>query len=176
MRIIGAVAALGAALIALAVGAAAAPVAAVPLLASGIAQAVIAVLALRGTRLPVAVVLLPLTVPTLVWLGALMVMPDGTAVLPLGPMLAESGLALAAAALIARPSRSMSAPRPLAAVLSLLGSAAVVAAVATAALAGTEAGQHAVPHGEHGGHGAQQEQAPLDPQIDESLLEEHGHH
>ena len=51
MRMTGAVAALGAALIALAVGAASVPWLAVPLLAAGVGQAAVAVLALRGGRL-----------------------------------------------------------------------------------------------------------------------------
>ncbi|HET8867266.1 MAG TPA: hypothetical protein VFM87_02960, partial [Agrococcus sp.] len=109
MRMTGAVAALGAALIALAVGAASVPWLAVPLLAAGVGQAAVAVLALRGgrlhdPRLHSAAVLAPLVAPTLAWLGALLAAPEAAAGMPLGPMLAETALALSAAAMLARPS------------------------------------------------------------------------
>ena len=57
----------------------------------------------------------------------------------------------------------------------VLGAGAVGALLATTALAGTEAGLHAVPHGEHA-------TAPDEPGSDSTvpddgpLLEEHGHH
>lgn len=186
-RMVGSVTALGAALIALAVGAAgsmllATPWIAVPLLAAGVGQAGIAVLALRGGRLPVTTVLAPLAVPTLVWLGTLALTPEAATGLPLGPMLAETALALVSAALLARPlrGRDRGEPGPLAALLSLTAAAGIVAAVATMALAGTEAGRFAVPHGEHGGHGAEQHQEDTpgddEPMLDESLFDEHGHH
>lgn len=184
MRIVGAVSALGAALIALAVGAApsalaAVPWLAVPLLAAGVGQAVVAVLALRGRALSVMAVLAPLALPTTAWVAALAVLPAGAAELPLGPMLGESALALGAAALLARPRRAARAdePRALPALLSIAVSATIVAAIATAALAGTEAGRYAVPHGEHNGHGAVQQVDESDvPALDESLLEHDGHH
>lgn len=146
----GAIAALGAALIALAVGAAAPLWLAVPLLAAGAGQAVVSVLALRGARLPIAAVAAPLLLPTLAWLATLLVVRDPAASLPLGPMLAESALALIAAGLLARRSRASAEPAPIAALLVLVGAAAVVAPVATLALTGTHAGAFAQPHGEHG--------------------------
>ncbi|WP_405218226.1 hypothetical protein [Agrococcus sp. Ld7] len=181
LRMTGSVTALGSALIALAVGAGptlslGAPWLSVPLLAAGAAQAVVAVLALRGKRLASSAVLAAFAVPTLVWVGTLAVPTEQVGGLPLGPMLGETVLALVAAVVLSRQSRATAEPRALPAVLSLLASAGVVAAVATAALAGTEAGQFAVPHGEHGG--AEQIEAPDGdlPVLDESLLEEHGHH
>lgn len=183
LRMAGSVSALGAALIALAVGAApsaltAVPWLALPLVAAGLGQSVVAVLALRGRPLPAVAVLGPLALPTVAWVGALAALPGAAAVLPLGPMLGESALALGAAALLARPrSRSVDEPRAVPALLSLAASATIVAAVATAALAGTEAGRYAVPHGEHGGHGpAQQVDEGDAPALDESLLEHDDHH
>jgi len=149
-RIWGAVAALGAALIALAVGAAAVPWIAVPMVAAGIAQAVIAVAALRGTRWHPSIVLVPLLLPTIVWLGALLAVPEAASSLPMAPLLAESTLALGAAALLLLRRTHDDEPRPIHTVLGLLSSAAVVATIATTALAGTNAGQFAQPHGEHG--------------------------
>lgn len=181
LRMTGSVTALGSALIALAVGAgptlsAGAPWLAVPLLAAGVAQAIVAVLALRGRRLAASAVLAAFAVPTLVWVGALAVPTEQVGGLPLGPMLGETGLALVAAVVLSRQARTTAEPGALPAVLSLLASAAVVAAVATASLAGTEAGQFAVPHGEHGA-GQQVDTPGSDlPVLDESLLEEHGHH
>jgi hypothetical protein len=152
----GAVAALGAALIALAVGAAAVPWLAVPMLAAGIGQAGVAVAALRGTRLPAWLLATPLALPTLLWLGALLASPSAAASLPFMPLLAESTLALGSAALLLRR-RDAEEPSPLLTVLGLLSASAAVAAVTTAALAGTHAGEFAQPHGEHGivetGHG-----------------------
>lgn len=164
LRMTGSVTALGSALIALAVGAApslttGAPWLAVPLLAAGVGQALVAVIALRGRTLPSAAVLTALAVPTLVWVGALALAPQQSVGLPLGPMLAETCLALAAAAMLGRQRSAAGEPKALPALLALVGSAAVVAVVATTALAGTEAGQFAVPHGEHG-----------------IVIEDHGHH
>ncbi|MBO1769027.1 hypothetical protein [Agrococcus sp. TF02-05] len=149
-QLCGAIAALGAALIALAVGAAAPLWLAVPLLAAGAGQAVVSVLALHGARLPLAAVAAPLLLPTLAWLATLLVVRDAAATLPLGPMLAESALALTAAGLLARRPRTDDAPGPIAALLVLVGAAVVVAPVATIALTGTHAGAFAQPHGEHG--------------------------
>ncbi|QUW19008.1 hypothetical protein [Agrococcus sp. Marseille-Q4369] len=146
----GAIAALGAALIALAVGAAAPLWLAVPLLAAGVGQAIVSVLALRGAKLAVAAVAAPLLLPTLAWLATLLLVRDPAASLPLGPMLAESALALTAAGLLARRSRATRAPAPIASLLVLVGAAVVVAPVATIALTGTHAGAFAQPHGEHG--------------------------
>lgn len=180
LRMTGSVTALGSALIALAVGAGpslsqGAPWLAVPLLAAGAAQAVVAVVALRGRRLVASAVLAAFAVPTLVWVAVLAVPTEGVAGLPLGPMLGETGLALVAAVVLSRQAHTTAEPRALPAMLSLLATAGVVAAIATAALAGTEAGRFAVPHGEHGGG---QQVAPSGdvPALDESLLEEHGHH
>ena len=150
MRIWGAVAALGAALIALAVGAAAAPWIAVPVLAAGAAQAALAVVALRGRRLATAAVVAPLLTPTVVWLVALTAAPAAAATLPLGPMLAETALGLGAAALLAARRHRVAEPKPLLGVLALLSASAVVATVATTAISGTRAGDFAQPHGEHG--------------------------
>lgn len=149
-RMWGAVAALGAALIALAVGAAATPWLAVPMLVAGVGQAVIAVAALRGSSWRAGVVLTPLVMPTALWLGALLAAPESAASLPLPPMLAESTLALGAAALLLVRRVGEDEPKPLLAVLGLLSASAVVATIATTALAGTTAGAFAQPHGEHG--------------------------
>ncbi|GAA3601899.1 hypothetical protein [Agrococcus terreus] len=156
-RLCGAVAALGAALIAIAVGAAAVPWLAVPLVLSGAGQLAVMVAAFRGWRWPLPAVLAPLAAPTALWLLALLASPEGAATLPLVPMLAESVLALAAAVALlvdrrigADPARRTAEPRPLAALLSLAAVATVVAGVATPALAGTHAGSLAQPHGEHG--------------------------
>jgi hypothetical protein len=189
LRMAGSVSALGAALIALAVGAAPSALAAVPwlalpLVAAGIGQGAVAVLALRGRALPAVAVLGPLALPTVAWVAALAALPAAAAVLPLGPMLGESALALGAAALLAhRRPPSLDEPRALPGLLSIAASATIVAAVATAALAGTDAGRYAVPHGEHDGHGAsitdssvQQGDDGETPVLDESLLEHHGHH
>lgn len=146
----GAVAALGAALIALAVGAAAVPWLAVPMLAAGVGQAVVAVTALRGTRVPAWLVVSPLVLPTLLWLGTLLAAPATAAALPFPPLLAESVLALGAAALLLVRRGEEHEPGPLLTVLGLLSSAAAVGAITTAALAGTHAGDFAQPHGEHG--------------------------
>lgn len=181
LRMTGSVTALGSALIALAVGAGptlslGAPWLAVPLLAAGAAQGVVAVLAMRGKRLAPLGVLAAFALPTLVWVGALALPISQVGGLPLGPMLGETGLALVAAVALSRQASTTTEPSALPAVLSLLASAAVVAAVATASLAGTEAGQFAVPHGEHGG--GQHVETPRSdlPALDESLLEVHGHH
>lgn len=135
MRMSGAVAALGAALIALAVGPApavmsAAPWIAVPMLAAGVGQAVLAVAAMRGSRLAAGAVLAPLALPTVAWLFALVAVPQAATSLPMGPMLAESLLALGAAALLGARRRPSGEPKALPTVLSLIGSAAVVAVIA----------------------------------------------
>lgn len=153
----GAVAALGAALIALAVGAAAVPWLAVPMLAAGAGQAAVAVSALRGGRWPAWLVLTPLALPTLLWLGTLLAAPAAASALPLPPLLAQSALALGSAALLLVRREDDAEPGPLLTVLGLLTSAAAVGAITTAALAGTHAGDFAQPHGQHGivetGHG-----------------------
>ncbi|MCR8670911.1 hypothetical protein NWP09_07100, partial [Agrococcus sp. HG114] len=104
--------------------------------------------------------------PTLAWLAALLLAPAAAESLPLGPMLAESALALSAAVLLARAA-APAAARPLPTMLALLASSAVVATVTTAALAGTHAGRFAVAHGEHGAP------APAAPPLD---VDEHGGH
>lgn len=157
MRISGAVAALGAALIAIAVGAAAVPWLAVPLVAAGVGQLAVAVAALRGWRWRLGAVVAIVAAPTALWLVALLASPAAAVSVPIGPMLAEGLLALGAIAALladrrmaADPEDGAAEPRPLAALLSLAAVATVVAAVATPALAGTHAGSLAVPHGEHG--------------------------
>jgi hypothetical protein len=173
MRICGAVAALGAALIALAVGAAAPVWIAVLVLAAGAGQLAVAVLALRGSPLPGPAILAPFAAPTAVWLAALVAAPAAASSLPLGPMLAETGLALGAAALLALGRRTSAEPRALPALLAVAASAAVVATVATAALAGTNAGAFAQPHGEHGAA----VDAPADePALEGPVLVEHSGH
>ncbi|SDR70027.1 hypothetical protein [Agrococcus carbonis] len=162
LRPAGAVAALGAALIAIAVGAAAplwaaASWLALLVLAGGAAQLAVAVLALRGRRLRAGAVALALGTPTLAWLAGLVAGGAASAV-PLVPMLAGSALALGASLALCRPSRRASheaqharaEPRPLAALGVLAAASAVVATVTTGALAGTEAGAFAQPHGAHG--------------------------
>jgi|GEM_PF-6638316 len=148
-RIWGAVAALGAALIALAVGAAAVPWVAVPMVAAGVAQAIVAVAALRGSRWRAGLVLPPLLLPTIVWLAAIVAAPEVASSLPMAPLLAESTLALGAASLLLLRRSSEADSRTMHAVLGLLSSAAVVATITTVALAGTNAGQFAQPHGVH---------------------------
>ncbi|MFA4840892.1 MAG: hypothetical protein WC580_04210 [Agrococcus sp.] len=149
-RMWGAVAALGAALIALAVGAAATPWLAVPMLAAGLGQVAVCVAALRGSRWHAGLVVAPLALPTLLWLGTLLLAPVEASTLPFAPLLAESTLALGAAALLLIRRGAGDEPSPRLAVLGLLTSAAAVAAITTPALAGTHAGAFAQPHGEHG--------------------------
>lgn len=149
-RMWGAVAALGAALIALAVGAAATPWLAVPMLAAAAGQLAVCVAALRGTRWPAGLVAVPLALPTLLWLGALLFAPTDAATLPFAPLLAESTLALGAAALLLIRRGHDDEATPGLTVVGLLTSAAAVAAITTAALSGTHAGAFAQPHGEHG--------------------------
>ncbi len=146
----GAVAALGAALIALAVGAAATPWLAVPMLAAGAGQAAVFVAALRGSRWPPGLVALPLLLPTLLWLGTLLVAPAEAASLPFAPLLAESALALGAAALLLVRRQHDDESTPGLTIFGLLTSSAAVAVVTTIALTGTHAGALAQPHGEHG--------------------------
>jgi hypothetical protein len=162
LRPAGAVAALGAALIAIAVGAgaplwAAAWWLALLVLAGGAAQLAVAVLALRGRRLRPGAAALALGAPTLAWLVGLVV--GAAAAVPLVPMLAASSLGLSAILVLCRPARPGASaarrppaaePRPLAVLGVLAAASAVVAAVTTGALAGTEAGAFAQPHGEHG--------------------------
>ncbi|MGC5077500.1 hypothetical protein [Agrococcus sp. DT81.2] len=149
-RMWGAVAALGAALIALAVGAAATPWLAVPMLAAGLGQLAVCVAALRGTRWHAGLVAVPLALPTLLWLGALLLAPAEASSLPFAPLLAESTLALGAAALLLRRRTADDDTSPGLMIVGLLTSAAAVAAITTTALAGTHAGAFAQPHGEHG--------------------------
>ncbi|MGM1029866.1 MAG: hypothetical protein ACQEWM_08350 [Actinomycetota bacterium] len=149
-RMWGAVAALGAALIALAVGAAATPWLAVPMLAAGAGQAAVFVAALRGSRWRPGLVAVPLLLPTLLWLGTLLVAPAEAASLPFAPLLAESALAIGAAALLLAGRQHDAEASPGLTVLGLLTSAAAVAVVTTMALSGTHAGAFAQPHGEHG--------------------------
>lgn len=155
-RMWGAVAALGAALIALAVGAAASPWLAVPMLVAGAGQAAVAVAALRGTRWPVWLVVTPLALPTLLWLGTLLAAP---AALPSFPLLVESALALGSGALLLVRRSAEDEQRPRFAVVGLLSSAAVVGVITTVALSGTSAGDFAQPHGAPGG-GAQEHSGP----------------
>ncbi|WP_413319521.1 hypothetical protein AA0Z99_03560 [Agrococcus sp. 1P02AA] len=150
LRLAGAVLALGSALIAIAVGAGSSAWLGAPLLAAGIGQALAGVLALRGRPAPQLLVLLALIAPTVVWVGVLAIAPEPATALPAWPMLAETALALSAAPMLARRAISVVEPRPLPALLALVLSASVVAVVATTALAGTDAGRFAVPHGEHG--------------------------
>ena len=153
-RMWGAVAALGAALIALAVGAAATPWLAVPMLAAGAGQLAVSVAALRGSRLRSALTAIPLAAPTLLWLGTLLFAPAEAASLPFAPLLAEATLALGSAALLLQRRGVVDEATPALVVVGLLSSAAVVAVVTTVALSGTSAGTFAQPHGvvvEHGG-------------------------
>jgi hypothetical protein len=146
----GAVAALGAALIALAVGAAATPWLAVPMLLAGAGQLAVCVAALRGSRLHPALTAIPLVAPTLLWLGALLLAPAEAASLPVAPLLAGSTLALGSAALLLVRRSVDDEATPAMTVFGLLTSAAVVAVVTTVALSGTAAGTLAQPHGEPG--------------------------
>lgn len=153
-RFASAFGALGSALVTLAIGAAAPFPLAAMLLVTGTAQAVGGVLVLRGAGTRTAGVLLAaVAAPQIAWAAMLMFDLPGLESVPPLPMLGAALLGLPAAttalALARRPGGDTSELRPVSGLLGVLASAVVVAAIATPALAGTAAGELAVPHGEH---------------------------
>jgi hypothetical protein len=169
-----AVAMLGAGLVLLAVGAGA-PLALLLLFAGvGVTHLVWAVVLLRADDVPAPRLLAATALaPIALWVGAIVV--GGAADLPLGPLAAASALGLACALAVViglrRARRATGAATgtsesavepPWRVIATLAASAAIVAGIVTPALAGTWAGQYAVPHGsheipgleveEHGGH------------------------
>ncbi|MFZ4896241.1 hypothetical protein ACL9RL_17500 [Plantibacter sp. Mn2098] len=169
-------AALGAGLVYTAVGAGSAPVSAVVLVAIGLLAMVWAVLVLARDRVPASRVSLGAAVGAiLAWvvLAALGgIVPEAVGGLPLVPLLASSVMLLYVAIVLAirfraeqqqsaqtdasdhrhpevtrSPARGTSAGRFL---LGVTAGGFIVAALTTPALALTNAGEHAVPHGTHG--------------------------
>ena len=151
----------GAGLVHLAIAAGSTPVWAVLLGAIGAAEFAWGVLALRGGRM---------SRPGLVLVGALLAVAVSVVAGMFGsfagiPLAAASALLLfvgfAAATVRRREARrpplrenhEPALPRPGRTLVGLLAGAALVAGLTTPALAMTDAGEHAVPHGEMSGHG-----------------------
>ena len=166
-RSIMALTALGAGLVHLAVGAGSPLAAAVGLCALGLVELVwgLAVLSRGRTLLPTAMLIGSLA-PVALWGLLVTVRVTGgasglTDFLPLGPLAAASALNLATALFLARERRSRGTEpaaespsaqpaRPGRYLLGMVLGAMAVAGVVTPALAATNAGTYAVPHGEHG--------------------------
>lgn len=165
-RSVMALASLGVGLVHLAVGAGSPLFPAILLVGFGIAELGWGVALLARGRIIAPRVALPLALaPVALWgldltVGIALGNTSTTAALPFGPMLAASilslviGLGLA----IARrreqhprtPVATGTAVRPGRYLLGMTAGAALVAGLVTPALAGTNAGTQAVPHGEHG--------------------------
>jgi hypothetical protein len=165
------VAALGAGLVHLAVAASAPPLLAVVLAAFGMAEIAWSIAVLRAERLVVPrLALVGAAASSALWasiafaLGAVGIGEPATSI-PLPPLAAATVFSLIVAIVCARllrttdgaPASSAGGTHPASDAtgawrfLAALASAAVlVGALATPALAATEAGQQAVPHGEHG--------------------------
>ncbi len=157
-------AAFGAALIHLAVGASATAPLAVILVGLGVAELGWGALVLLRNRVVAARTTLALTLaPVLVW-GGIAGMGDGlglapeTLGLPFFPLAVASVFTLAIAAGVALDRRSIGRPLPQTAghgrryLLGLVSAGVIVAGLTTPALAATEAGGQAVPHGSHPAH------------------------
>ncbi len=156
-------AAFGAGLIHLAVGAGSALPLAIPLAGLGIAELSWGVAVLhRGKVLVPRTVLAMSLAPVLVWGGSAAVMPGlgvPPATLPLFPLAVASLFNLFIAVVVAIGLRGAAAlPEAEAAprtdqggryVIGLLAAGLLVSGLTTPALAATEAGSHAVPHGSH---------------------------
>lgn len=156
-------AALGAGLVLLALGAGAGEALQPALVVLGVAALGWAVLALRAGRAIAPVVVLAVSAAFLVGAGALV--GSGTAAdadVAAGPLAATSAFVVVVAVACglalrrrrdprwaARPEGSSTAGFDRRTLVGLVVGAALVSALATPALAGTEPGDHAVPHGSH---------------------------
>ena len=162
-RSVMALASLGVGLVHLAVGAGSPLFLAILLVGFGIAELGWGIALLARGRVVLPRVALPLSLaPVALWgldvtAGIALGSSSVTAALPLGPMAAASVLSLVIAfglAVARRRSRSpratASAARPGRYLLGMTAGAMLVAGLVTPALAGTNAGTEAVPHGEHG--------------------------
>ncbi|MET0887081.1 MAG: hypothetical protein ABWX92_11590 [Mycetocola sp.] len=158
-----ALASLGVGLVHLAVAAGSPLFLAIVLAGFGIAELGWGVATLATGRILLPRVALPLALtPIALWgldiTAAVAIGGSGlTASLPFGPMAAASLLSLFLAACLAfaqrrslGPRPEASAPRPVRQLLGMTAGALLVAGLVTPALAGTNAGSQAVPHGEHG--------------------------
>ncbi|MET0976094.1 MAG: hypothetical protein ABWX82_10540 [Leifsonia sp.] len=159
------VAAVGAGLVHLAVAASAPPLLAVVLAVIGTAEITWAVAVLRAERIVLARTALVVSasssvawVATAFTLGAVG-LADPAAAVPVLPLLVATAFTLFIAIACARRVRAADAPGAGAGsdergawrfIGALASAAVIVGAMATPALAATEAGRHAVPHGEHG--------------------------
>jgi hypothetical protein len=128
--------------------------------AVGAAELVWGVATMAAARLPLPrVAFAGALVPPLLWAAVLLgeIVLDSAAPLPLLPLAAASALGFFAAAVIGvqlrRPTPAPPRPEPGAAryLVGLFAGALVVASITTPALAATEAGRYARPHGEHAG-------------------------
>ncbi|MCP2031297.1 hypothetical protein L1277_001388 [Okibacterium sp. HSC-33S16] len=175
LRSVTALTGLGAGLIHLAMGAGSPLPVAIVLVTLGLAELVWAISVLaRGRAIAPNAALVVALLPIALW-GLVTVVrvvggvPGAITALPLGPLAAASLLNLAVALSLtarrraersrsARPSRARH-PRPGRFLIGMLLGAAAVAGIVTPALAATNAGSFAVPHGEHG-HGPAQQSVP----------------
>lgn len=149
LRLFGAVAAVGAALIVLAVGAGSTLWSALLLVPAGIAQAVTGVAALRQQTWAVkpAGVLL-LVAPVFIWLGSLLFQQTGIVALPMfTATLLSTGAAVSLILTSRHPLPFQQTEQGGVFLGVLLVISAVVAGLVTPALAGTNAGAYATPHG-----------------------------
>lgn len=162
-RSVMALASLGVGLVHLAVGAGSPLFLAILLVGFGIAELGWGVALLVRGRVVLPRVALPLSLaPVALWgldvtAGIALGSPSLTMALPLGPMAAACLLSLFIGVSLAVSRRRSQAPRKAASVarpgrylLGMTAGAMLVAGLVTPALAGTNAGTQAVPHGEHG--------------------------
>lgn len=161
-RSVMALASLGVGLVHLAVGAGSPLFLAILLVGFGIAELGWGIVLLARGRVVLPGVALPLSLaPVALWgldvtAGIVLGNPNLTAALPLGPMAAASLLNLVVATGLAvsrrrsrTPRQTASAARPGRYLIGMTAGAMLVAGLVTPALAGTNAGTEAVPHGEH---------------------------
>ena len=165
-RSVMALASLGVGLVHLAVGAGSPLFPAILLVGFGIAELGWGIAILARGRIILPRVALPLSLaPVALWgldvtAGIALGSSSMTAALPFGPMLAASALSLFIGLSLAVNRRRAESPRarrttatvtrPGRYLLGMTCGAALVAGLVTPALAGTNAGSRAVPHGEHG--------------------------
>ena len=162
-RSVMALASLGVGLVHLAVGAGSPLFPAILLVGFGIVELGWGVTLLAAGRVVLPQLALALSlVPVALWgldvtMSIALGIPGMTSTLPLGPMAAASllslviGLSLSFSRRRARwPRPTASATRPGRYLLGMLCGSLLVAGLVTPALAATNAGSHAIPHGEHG--------------------------
>lgn len=162
-RSVMALTSLGVGLVHLAIGAGSPPLPAILLVGFGVAELAWGVAVLARGRLLLPNAALPLALsPLLLWgldvtVAIVLGGAGATALLPFGPMAASAVLSLALGAGLAISRRRAASPPPAASgsrpgryLLGMTLGAMLVAGLVTPALAGTQAGTEAVPHGEHG--------------------------